>query len=82
VAALARRLGRPVRWVEDRTENLTASNHAHDTRASMRVAVGNDGRVIAIDADVLVDIGAYSAWPATATVEPMSVAPRSSVPMA
>jgi CO/xanthine dehydrogenase Mo-binding subunit len=60
----------------------TASNHAHDTRASMRVAVGNDGRVIAIDADVLVDIGAYSAWPATATVEPMSVAPRSSVPMA
>jgi len=55
VAALARRLGRPVRWIEDRTENLLAGTHGHDTRVSLRVAVGDDGRVHAIDAD-LVDV--------------------------
>jgi carbon-monoxide dehydrogenase large subunit len=70
VAALARGLGRPVRWIEDRRENLLAGTHAHDTRVWLRVAVGEDGRVHAIDADVLTDVGAYSVWPATAVVEP------------
>jgi carbon-monoxide dehydrogenase large subunit len=70
VAALARRLGRPVRWIEDRTENLLAGTHAHDTRVSLRVAVGPDGRVHAIDADILADVGAYSVWPGTAVIEP------------
>lgn len=70
VAALARRLGRPVRWIEDRQENLLASTHAHDTRVSLRVAVGRDGHVLAIDADVLADVGAYSVWPGTALLEP------------
>ncbi len=74
LAALARRLGRPVRWIEDRTENLLAGTHAHDTRVSVRVAVDSDGRVQAIDADVESDVGAYSVWPGTATVEPGSAA--------
>ena len=66
VAALARSLGRPVRWIEDRTENLLAGTHGHDTRVWLRVAVGQDGRVHAIDADVVTDVGAYSVWPGTA----------------
>ncbi len=70
VAALARRLGTPVRWIEDRTENLLAGTHAHDTRVSLRVGVSAEGRVRAIEADVLTDVGAYSVWPATAVVEP------------
>jgi carbon-monoxide dehydrogenase large subunit len=70
VAALARRLGRPVRWIEDRTENLVAGTHAHDTWVSLRVAVGDDGRIHAVDADVLADVGAYSVWPGTAVIEP------------
>ena len=74
IAALARRLGRPVRWIEDRTENLLAGTHAHDTRVSVRVAVGPDGRVRAIDADILADVGAYSVWPATALLEPGTAA--------
>jgi aerobic carbon-monoxide dehydrogenase large subunit len=74
VAALARRLGRPVRWIEDRTENLLAGTHGHDTRVWLRVAVGEDGRVHAIDADVLTDVGAYSVWPGTAGVEPATAA--------
>jgi aerobic carbon-monoxide dehydrogenase large subunit len=74
VAALARGLGRPVRWIEDRTENLLAGTHGHDTRVWLRVAVGPDGRVHAIDADVLSDVGAYSVWPGTAGVEPATAA--------
>ncbi len=70
LAALARRLGRPVRWVEDRTEDLLAGTHAHDTRVSLRVGVDTDGRVRAIDADVVADVGAYSVWPGTAIIEP------------
>jgi carbon-monoxide dehydrogenase large subunit len=70
VAALARRVGRPVCWIEDRTENLLAGTHAHDTRVSLRVAVGPDGHVNAIDADILADVGAYSVWPGTAVIEP------------
>ena len=73
VAALARGLGRPVRWIEDRTENLLAGTHGHDTRVWLRVAVGEDGRVHAIDADVVTD-GAYSVWPGTAVVEPATAA--------
>jgi aerobic carbon-monoxide dehydrogenase large subunit len=74
VAALARRLGRPVRWIEDRTENLLAGTHGHDTRVWLRVAVDQDGRVHAIDADVQTDVGAYSVWPGTAGVEPATAA--------
>jgi carbon-monoxide dehydrogenase large subunit len=74
VAALSRRLGRPVRWIEDRTENLLAGTHAHDTHVSVRVAVEAKGRVLAIDADILADVGAFSVWPATALLEPGSTA--------
>jgi carbon-monoxide dehydrogenase large subunit len=74
VAALSRRLGRPVRWIEDRTENLLAGTHAHDTRVSVRVAVEAHGHVLAIDADISADVGAFSVWPATALLEPGSAA--------
>jgi carbon-monoxide dehydrogenase large subunit len=63
-----------VRWIEDRTENLLAAMHAHDTGISVRVGVGEDGRVLAIDADILADVGAYSVWPATALLEPGTAA--------
>jgi carbon-monoxide dehydrogenase large subunit len=74
VAALARRLGKPVRWIDDRTEKLLSGTHAHDTQVSVKVAVTADGRVTAIDADVLADVGAYSVWPATALLEPGTAA--------
>lgn len=59
VAWLARHLDRPVVFVEDRLENLVASAHARDQRIHVRAAADRDGRVLAIDADVLSDIGAY-----------------------
>ncbi|MEA2289248.1 MAG: aerobic carbon-monoxide dehydrogenase large subunit [Solirubrobacteraceae bacterium] len=63
VAWLARRLGRPVKWVEDRSENLLASSHARDQTVRVRAAVDADGRLLAIDADVLCDVGAYGVYP-------------------
>ena len=69
LAALARRLGTPVRWIEDRAENLIAGTHAHDTQVTLRVAADRSGRLLAVDARVRADVGAYSVWPATAMPE-------------
>src|SRR5919201_2497740 len=74
VAALARRLGRPVRWIEDRQENLLASAHAHDETVGLRVACDADGRFLAVDAEVAADVGAYSIFPFSASLEPMTTA--------
>ena len=40
---IARRLGRPARWIEDRTESLLASVHARDQRHDVEVAYDSDG---------------------------------------
>ncbi|MDX6664799.1 MAG: aerobic carbon-monoxide dehydrogenase large subunit [Solirubrobacteraceae bacterium] len=63
VAALAVRLGRPIKWIEDRSENLMASSHARDQRVHVRVAADTAGRLVAIDAEVTCDTGAYGVFP-------------------
>lgn len=74
IAALARKLGRPVRWVEDRLENLAASAHAHEEEVRIRLAVDAEGRFLAADATVSADVGAYSIFPFSASLEPMTTA--------
>ena len=74
VAAAALRLRRPVRWVEDRQENLTASFHGHEQRYQVRAAFDAQGRLLALDADIECDVGAYSAYPFTCAVEPLMAA--------
>ena len=74
LAAAARATGRVLRWVEDRTENLLASAHAHDTRVRLRLGVDAAGRFLAMDADVVADVGAYSVHPFTASLEPATCA--------
>lgn len=71
VAWLARRLGRRVKWIEDRAENLTAASHARDQRVRVRAAAAKDGRLLAIEADVIVDMGAYGVWPHGHLLEPL-----------
>ena len=46
LAGIALRLRRPVRWVEDRQENLTASFHGHEQRYQVRAAFGQDGQIL------------------------------------
>jgi carbon-monoxide dehydrogenase large subunit len=67
----ARRFACSVAWIEDRLENLTASFHARDQRLHLRGAFDADGRLLAIDADVLCNVGAYSSFPVTCGVEPL-----------
>ena len=74
VAAAALRLRRPVRWSEDRQENLTASFHGHEQRYRTRAAFDGDGRILALDADIDCDTGAYSVFPFTCAVEPLMAA--------
>lgn len=64
VAALARQLGRPVRWREDRAENLIAASHAREDVARTRAAVNRDGRILALELDIAEDFGAYCFYPA------------------
>ncbi len=55
----ARRTGRPVKWIEDRRENLLAANHAREAGCDLEIACERDGRVVALRGDAFTDIGAY-----------------------
>ncbi len=59
VCAAALRLGRPVKWIEDRQEHLMAANHSRQQRHRVRAAVAADGEVLAIDDELWLDQGAY-----------------------
>jgi carbon-monoxide dehydrogenase large subunit len=56
---LARRLGRPVQWIEDRREHIANSTHARDDRHEAEIAFDTDGRILAIRDRLLKDSGAY-----------------------
>ena len=73
VCALALRLGRPVKWTSDRMEDLTATTQAFDEIVRAKLALEPDGRIVALDADVIGDVGAYSIYPWTASLEPVQV---------
>lgn len=59
VAAAARQAGRPVKWVETRTENLTGMAHGRAQVQTATLGGTTDGRLIAYRLDVLQDAGAY-----------------------
>jgi carbon-monoxide dehydrogenase large subunit len=61
VAYLARKLRRPVKWIEERIENLQVGGHARDTRFHYEVAFKKDGKVTGIKLRVIADVGAPSA---------------------
>ncbi len=61
VAWSSRRLGRPVRWVETRSESMLAMGHGRSSRHHVRIGGTRDGRVLAYEASALQDSGAYPA---------------------
>ncbi len=63
--------GTPVKWVEDRSEHLLAAAHARDHRYAVRAGFAPDGELVALDADVVCNVGAYSLSPWTAGIEPL-----------
>jgi carbon-monoxide dehydrogenase large subunit len=64
-AFAAIRLGRPVKWVESRTENFLAAYQGRGQRAECELAVGPDGRFLAIRVRLISDVGAYLYPPTT-----------------
>jgi carbon-monoxide dehydrogenase large subunit len=69
LAALALKLGKPVRWVEDRREHLLASPHAREHAYELVAYADKSGRLLGVEALVTVDAGAYSVWPWTSHME-------------
>ena len=55
----AKHINRPVKWIEDRRENLMAMNHARETEADLEIACNRDGTIIGVRGDVHTDMGAY-----------------------
>ena len=61
VAAAARRLGRPVKWIETRREHLASTGHDRDQRHDARIGFRRDGTIAAIENEFYADVGAYPA---------------------
>ncbi len=55
----ARHLNRPVKWTEDRRENLMAMNHAREAEVDVEIACTRDGTILALRGHAHVDMGAY-----------------------
>jgi aerobic carbon-monoxide dehydrogenase large subunit len=68
---LARHLRRDVAWLEDRRENFLASAHSRDQVFYVRGAFAADGTLLAVDADIKSNVGAFSCYPVTCGVEPL-----------
>ena len=62
-AFLSRRLNRPVKWIEDRREHLTASLHAKHQVVYGELALKKDGTILGITGRYISDVGAYSDYP-------------------
>ncbi|MFG1246583.1 xanthine dehydrogenase family protein molybdopterin-binding subunit [Xanthobacter flavus] len=71
---LTRKIGRPVRWLEDRREHLTASANCREHHYEITLYAERDGTLRGIDCEASVDSGAYSAYPFSACLEAAQVA--------
>jgi carbon-monoxide dehydrogenase large subunit len=73
VSALARHLGRPVKWTGDRLEDLASTSQAFDETIDAELALDSDGAILGLRCSVIGDVGAYSIYPWTAGLEPVQV---------
>ncbi|RIL07369.1 MAG: carbon monoxide dehydrogenase [Proteobacteria bacterium] len=65
---------RPLKWVEDRRENLYGSYHAKDDICYAELAVKNDGTILGLKTKFIGDVGAYTSYPWTPSFEPLQAA--------
>ena len=68
---LARQYKSSFAWREDRRENLIAGFHARDQYLTLAGAFDADAKLIALKADIIANVGAYSCFPTTAGIEPL-----------
>ena len=69
VAWAALRLGRPVKWVQDRFEHLVTDADCREHEVVISMYVDGKGRILGVEGEYLVDAGAYSPWPWPVGVE-------------
>jgi carbon-monoxide dehydrogenase large subunit len=69
VAHVTHRLGRPIKWIEDRREHLTASLHAKHQVIHAELALKKDGTILGLTGRFISDVGAYSDYPWSAALE-------------
>ena len=74
LSVLTRELARPVKWLEDRRENLFGSYHAKDEICYAELAMKKDGTILGVKAEFVGDIGAYTSYPWTPVFEPLQAA--------
>ncbi len=68
-AAIAKVMGRPVKFIADRLESFSTDIHARDHEIEAKIAVDAEGRILAIDVDDWTGIGPYSVYPRTSAIE-------------
>jgi carbon-monoxide dehydrogenase large subunit len=73
ITAVARHLGRAVRWIGDRREDLLATSQSWDEVIEADLGVRRDGTIVGLRAEVRSDVGAYSIYPWTAGIEPVQI---------
>jgi carbon-monoxide dehydrogenase large subunit len=71
---LARKLGHPVRWIEDRREQLTGNADCREHCYDISAYADADGKLLALEAEATVDAGAYSIYPFSACLEAAQIA--------
>lgn len=69
VAAAAKILGRPVKFVADRNESFMSDIHARDHIVKGRIGVTSSGEIVGLEIDDLTGIGPYSMYPRTSAIE-------------
>jgi carbon-monoxide dehydrogenase large subunit len=73
LAWLCRKLGRPLRWIEDRREQLSAGANCREHHYDIALYADAKGRLLGIDCEATVDSGAYSSYPFSACLEAAQV---------
>jgi carbon-monoxide dehydrogenase large subunit len=71
VTWLAHKLRTSVGWIEDRRENLIACFHSRDQVIELEAGFDADAKLVALSADIIANVGAYSCYPTTCGVEPL-----------
>lgn len=74
VCIAARKLGRSIKWTADRLEDIASSSQAFAETVDAEMGFDADGIAVALRADVIGDIGAWSIYPWTCGLEPVQVA--------
>ncbi|RQV70291.1 xanthine dehydrogenase family protein molybdopterin-binding subunit [Burkholderia cenocepacia] len=70
IAWLAMTFKRPFRFIEDRREHLVAGANSREHHYELTAFADEKGRLLALDANIVIDGGAYSVWPFTIGLEP------------